>query len=156
MRGTPLERFFAKIKKTESCWLWRGGRTGFYGCFWTGSVVALAHRFAYAALVESFPAELDILHHCDNPLCVRPDHLFKGTHQDNMQDAASKGRLAQQNKTHCPQGHAYTKENTRMSKLGGRYCLTCKRIRSFERRNGVMDTRAKTRLIYANFDLIED
>lgn len=52
-----------------------------------------AHRVAWELAFGSIPMGMQVLHHCDNRLCVKPDHLFLGTQADNLQDAVSKGRL---------------------------------------------------------------
>lgn len=93
----PAEsRFWAKVVKSESCWTWTAGRTSDgYGSFKPvkehGSV--LAHRYSYQLAFGPIKDGAEICHRCDNPSCVRPDHLFAGSHALNMQDAASKGRV---------------------------------------------------------------
>ena len=64
-----------------------------------------------------------ILHHCDTPACIAPAHLFAGTQAENVEDMTRKGRHANQRKTHCPQGHAYSGVSTR----GNRVCHACQR-----------------------------
>lgn len=88
---SDLERFWAKVDKTGECWLWTSQLRNGYGLFrFQGSVIS-AHRFSYS-LVDSLEKSDVICHSCDTPACVRPDHLFKGTHQINMNDMRAKGR----------------------------------------------------------------
>ena len=89
-----IERFWSKVKKTESCWSWIGSRdVGEYGAFSVGKHVQYkAHRVAWYLVSGVDPGNLFVLHHCDSPWCVRPDHLFLGTNRDNMEDMARKGR----------------------------------------------------------------
>lgn len=95
---TPIaDRFWGKVQKRggDQCWEWTAGRTSAgYGAFWTGRRDILAHRMSYILAVAPVPLAMYVCHHCDNPLCVRPSHLFIGTAKDNMQDAVSKGRIA--------------------------------------------------------------
>jgi len=88
-------RFWAKVQKTATCWLWTGTRTRQgYGQFAVDKRTrASAHRMAYELTHGPIPEGLDVLHKCDNPPCCNPEHLFLGTHQDNMIDAVHKGRL---------------------------------------------------------------
>lgn len=81
------------IEKTDGCWLWTGSRTsdGYGGIRVCGKSVG-AHRVAYELFVAPIPDGLHVLHRCDTPNCVRPEHLFLGTHADNMSDMATKGR----------------------------------------------------------------
>lgn len=93
MNAEVVRRFWSKVRKTRGCWRWVGtvhkrGR----GQFWDGSRMTVAARFSYELLVGEIPPGLYVCHHCDNPLCVRPDHLFVGTQNDNMKDMAAKGR----------------------------------------------------------------
>lgn len=88
-------RFWAKVRKGDDCWEWTGRpySTG-YGMAWVGNRRILAHRYAYQAEVGPIPDGLFVCHRCDNRLCVRPDHLFLGTLQDNHADMVAKGRIA--------------------------------------------------------------
>lgn len=77
----------------SGCWLWHG--TEFargYGQFWNGSRRVQAHRHAYELVNGPIPSGMFICHRCDVPSCVNPDHLFLGSHADNMQDMTRKGR----------------------------------------------------------------
>jgi hypothetical protein len=88
-----------------------------------------AHRVAWARAngVDpwSMTPDMVIRHTCDVPLCIEPSHLVLGSQSDNMQDAASKGRLRGQDRTHCPKGHVYDEANTYVHKQK-RYCRVCK------------------------------
>lgn len=88
------ERFWPKVNKTETCWLWTGARYGTgYGSFFIDRKRFSAHRVSYELLVRPIPSGMQCLHHCDTPLCVRPSHLFLGNAKDNMRDALDKGRF---------------------------------------------------------------
>jgi hypothetical protein len=91
----PAERFWAKVQKTDACWIWTGSKNEFgYGTFTrrSGESPRRAHRFAWELVRSAIPKGLSVLHNCDNPACVNPDHLFLGTHRDNMHDMVQKGR----------------------------------------------------------------
>ncbi len=84
-------RFWVKVKQTDYCWEWEGSRNkDGYGTFKIGNDVVLAHRFAYQYIYGKTPKQ--VMHKCDNPPCVNPDHLFSGTQFDNMRDKQLKGR----------------------------------------------------------------
>lgn len=83
------EDFWSRVDKGYGCWIYSGPSLGDgYGAFGGTS----AHRYSYTLHYGPIPDGLEILHHCDVKRCVRPDHLFKGTQNDNMQDAKQKGR----------------------------------------------------------------
>ena len=93
MRKATTERFWGKVHITNGCWEWAKARDhGGYGRFYTGTVNVGAHRMAWVLAVGPIPNGLCVLHRCDNPPCVNPDHLFLGTIRDNVHDAMKKGR----------------------------------------------------------------
>jgi hypothetical protein len=90
------DRFWSKvniIRDAESCWEWAASGNGEgYGQFAVERVPIGAHRAAWYYINGPIPNGLCVLHKCDNKLCVRPSHLFLGTHQDNVDDMIAKGR----------------------------------------------------------------
>ena len=94
-RGTPAERFWRFVTQTDGCWEWSGCRQSHgYGQIGVERRIVYAHRLSWELHYGPIPAGLHVCHKCDNPPCVRPDHLFLGTRSDNLSDAAHKGRLA--------------------------------------------------------------
>lgn len=90
---TIHERFFDKVEKTDSCWIWTGAKNRKnYGMFVYKGRVHMSHRVSYMEWKGEIPDGKLVCHTCDNPSCVNPDHLFVGSNQDNMDDMKSKGR----------------------------------------------------------------
>jgi hypothetical protein len=115
---TPEERFWQKVNKTDTCWIWVGSKNDeAYGNFNHNGTVVKAHRFAYELLKGPIPKDRELDHLCRNPSCVNPEHLEAVTHQENMK----RGHFFNTKKTHCPRGHEYTGRNTR----GSRLCKIC-------------------------------
>ena len=132
-----MDRFWSKVNKSGDCWEWVGCRQkNGYGRFRDGDVVWLAHRWIYVQSYGSVSSKLDVCHHCDNPSCVNPEHLFAGTRSDNMQDAAAKGRLPKSRlipKKPIPHGEQY-------GYVRGCRCAECKKARSIVRHEHYLRT----------------
>ena len=129
-RHRRVDRFWSKVNKDGPavrpdlgpCWVWTGAKSPRgYGLLVVDGRKVRANRHVFTLLGRPLEQGLCACHHCDNPPCVRPDHLFAGTHIDNMRDAAKKGLIpppyspeahARSSKTRaakptCPNGHEY-------------------------------------------------
>ena len=95
MPDVLVARFWSRVRRSDGCWEWIGVRTvkryGRHTEPLTGRKLR-AHRLSWEIHFGPIPDGLCVLHHCDNPPCVRPDHLFLGTDKDNSVDRVRKGR----------------------------------------------------------------
>jgi hypothetical protein len=95
MDAALIASFWSHVQLADgdACWEWTAGYSGDgYGAFSVGDRVLRAHRVAWELANERPAGRLHVLHRCDNPRCVRPEHLTLGTHAANMADKAAKGR----------------------------------------------------------------
>lgn len=136
------ERFFQKVVKTETCWLWNGAlNSRGYGSFGFNGKNVSSHRFSYQNFKGEIPKGMFVCHTCDTPSCVNPKHLFTGTNSDNMRDMIAKNRQGQSQRpqTHCRKGHKFIKSNTYVrSRPDGkqeRLCRKCKQASAKKRIN---------------------
>lgn len=95
---TLLERFSEKWtpEPFSGCWIWTGAEAGDgYGYIRHSGAAGdtYAHRASWKLFRGEIPVGLSVLHQCDTPTCVNPDHLFLGTQKDNIRDASGKGRM---------------------------------------------------------------
>ncbi len=94
---SDLKRFWPKVERSDGCWLWKAGKNlQGYGmiCMKKHGMTHLsAHKFSWLLHHGPIPIGLCVLHKCDTPACVNPDHLWLGTHKDNSEDMVIKGRV---------------------------------------------------------------
>ena len=122
------ERFF-KFVTTDKCWNWNGSLTaGGYGKFYNSGKLYLAHRVSFKIKNGFISNELQIDHICKNRKCVNPDHLRQVTAKINTTENSNSVSAINKAKTHCINGHEFTKENTRLRK-NGKECIICERKR---------------------------
>lgn len=141
-------RFWSRVAKTETCWIWQGAvgtrGYGFLAGLYKGQYKTfLVHRYAYILHVGSIADDLTIDHLCRNRRCVNPAHLEVVSRWENVR----RGETITGNnsrKTHCKHGHAFDEANTYVASSGGRHCKLCLARRDRERKarkraQGILD-----------------
>lgn len=121
--------FWAKVDKTDTCWLWTAGTNGNgYGRTDHEGRKQYVHRLAYVDVNGLIPDGLTIDHLCMNTRCVNPEHLQAVTRGENMRRGyAIPTRVAVRRHEPCRNGHARTPENVYISKAGKVHCRPCNR-----------------------------
>jgi hypothetical protein len=136
LRPVEVARFHARVQRAgaDACWPWQGKRRNGYGRMFANGKMLSAHRVSWALANGSIPDGMKVLHRCDNPPCVNPNHLFVGTQGDNMRDCAAKRRLSLQQHPERTQGERHP-----MAKL------TADVVREIRARKGSASTYALAR-----------
>lgn len=135
---TTAERFWAKVDKSagaNACWPWTASRSPKgYGKFMLDGTPRVASRLAWQLTFGPIEDGFYVLHHCDNPSCCNPAHLWLGTKAENNADMIRKGRYKKiVLVTECHRGHLYDEANTYWY-AGRRECRACKRVTARERK----------------------
>ncbi|WP_280412563.1 HNH endonuclease signature motif containing protein [Nocardia asiatica] len=121
--------FWSKVDKSGECWLWTKGTFDCgYGAFWVPPQNRAAHIVSYNLLVGAVPSGLQLDHLCRVRKCVNPAHLEPVTCRENLLRGETYAAVNAA-KTHCPKGHPYSADNTRITAQGLRACRTCERAR---------------------------
>ena len=127
MSNTLYQRFWAKVNKTDTCWLWTASTTNGYGKIHSGGrsrKMLLAHRVAYEMLVGPIPEGMHLDHLCRVILCVNPKHLEPVTLQENV--LRGENFIAKRaRQTECLRGHPLSGANLRTNSNGHRSCKIC-------------------------------
>ena len=128
-------RFWAKVDKSGSCWLWKGAISADgYGNIMTGhrGKCLRAHRVAYELLVGPIPSGLTLDHLCRNRACVNPRHLEAVTNKENILRGEASAAVNAR-KESCKRGHLLSGANLYVQPNGQRECRTCKAMRDSTR-----------------------
>ncbi len=158
--GTLEERFWARVERTEDCWIWRGcKRPDGYGQFRdVNRKPMLAHRLSYQLAIGEIPKELVIDHRCHtrdckggvtcpHRSCVKPAHLVPTTFADNVKRGQAGHMLKGchwTKKKYCKRNHRFTGDNTYVTKDGERICRQCKKMHELTRRARIREARLAT------------
>ena len=129
-----MKRFWDKVDKTDECWVWTAGKNSHgYGAFKIDNKTVGAHVISYTLTNGNIPKGIEVCHTCDNPPCVRPDHLWLGTRKENAQDSAHKGRNSHGERHHTSklsdsQVQQILKDNRSVNEIANDYKVTIQAI----------------------------
>lgn len=127
MTDTLSKRFWSKVRKTKSCWIWTGYRKPHgYGRIWFKKGPEAAHRVIFCLAGKKIPKGMVVDHICRNKSCVRPSHLRIVTIRQNALENNPGTAFQNLHKTHCKRGHELTEDNL-VKSLPYRRCLICAR-----------------------------
>ena len=133
MQKTLEQRFWEKVRPTDACWLWTGKTRGGYGRIQVErrGYYKAAHRVSLQLSGVLVPDESLVCHVCNNPPCVRPEHLYVGDRLTNAADMLQAGTHNQARKVACKRGHIFDEENTYQFRIPrgqgwGRSCRRCR------------------------------
>lgn len=125
MKKSLTERFWSKVNKTSTCWIWTAAVRGKgYGHLWVNDKTESAHRISLRLHGIAVPDELLVDHMCRNKLCVNPSHLRLVTARINSIENSVGPTARKAAQTHCKCGHALSGENL-VIKSGRRGCRIC-------------------------------
>lgn len=108
------DKFWGRVVKADGCWSWTGAKDkNGYGTFSPSATTGplRAHRFSWEIHRGGIPTGLCVCHHCDNPECTNPEHLFVGTNKDNMEDKTRKGRVVGRGPSRFPEERYILKQS---------------------------------------------
>lgn len=130
MRYVPVEQRFERCIERipwSGCWIWTGcvNSTG-YGTICVDRKMKNTHRLSWELHRGKVPENMLVLHRCDIPSCVNPNHLYIGDQKQNLNDGQTKGRVYRQPTDMCKHGHPAVIGNVYFNS-GHRYCLVCRR-----------------------------
>jgi 5-methylcytosine-specific restriction endonuclease McrA len=157
------QRFWDKVEKTENCWEWTARKNKYgYGEFLYSGRVWKSHRLSYLLEYGDYDFSLIVLHTCDNPSCVNPNHLMLGTQKENVQDMVLKNRHGKgqiklitydewlsirpkKNKDNvCKRGHKFSDKNTRIKLVGSRYIRVCRACQFMSQSKDIVSYKVKS------------
>ena len=131
-RKPVADRFWPKVRKTSTCWVWTASQAGKgYGVFWDGVRQVYAHRFAFESVHGTIEPRLQIDHLCRVHNCVNPEHLEVVTNRENVLRGQHPSMVIHRAQR-CARGHPYTTENV-SNRTNDRHCRICQSITKRER-----------------------